>query len=390
MDKPMEDQMLIHALQHPQDDVWMHETKRLCLSTLNWSMVFQRGVAVGLGPLLYRQLRCVADELNIPEEELDHLRDEYLENLAKNAYRGLELKRILQTFRGAGLAAILLKGASLCEAVYQDPGARIYGDLDILVPKKKINLARDLLCSIGYQAKGAVEIQEHYRKHHHHLAPMVHPEKSVVVELHWNVNPRIHVDIDSWWKRSVLTEIQGMPVRILGCTDMLLHLCLHLFSSGDTRNSLRGLVDIYRVLIHAGQAIDWAIFNEQTKCYGIQKEGYAVLQTTKHIMDPQGSSTVWPETMPAPPSLVTQMAENVFSMEKKRPFPGSLLAFQTESSWVKKIALLKRHFFPTAAEMNALYNVAGSSWKIYLYYCIRPIQLFWRYGSFTRHLLGTK
>jgi hypothetical protein len=219
---------------------------------------------------------------------------------------------------------------------------------------------------------------------------MVHPEKSVVVELHWNVNPRIHVDIDTWWSRSMSTEIHGIPVRILGWTDMLLHLCLHLFSSGDTRKSLRGLVDVYRLLIQAGNTIDWANFDEQTRRYGIQQQVYAVLQTTKHIMDPKGRSAAWPVTMTTPLSMVTQMEAIVFSMEKDRVFPGSIIAIQTEGNWLKKIALLKRRFFPASAEMKAVYDIAGSSWKIYLYYFIRPIQLFWRYGRFTRHLLGTK
>jgi hypothetical protein len=182
----------------------------------------------------------------------------------------------------------------------------------------------------------------------------------------------------------------GIPVRILSWTDMLLHLCLHLFSSGDTRNSLRGLVDIYRVLIQAGDTIDWMNFDQQTRRYGIQKEVYAVLQTTQYILDPQGRSAAWPETLPAPPSLVTQMEEIVFSMEEDRAFPGSLVAIQTEASWLKKMALLKRRIFPTAAEMRAVYDVAGSSWKICFYYLFRPIQLFWRYGRYTRHLLGTK
>jgi cobalamin-dependent methionine synthase I len=104
----------------------------------------------------------------------------YLENWARNAYLGIELKRILQRFQDAGFAALLLKGASLSEAVYHDSGSRRYNDLDILVPQKDLDRALGMLITLGYLNEDAAEFQEHYRNHHHHLAPMIHREKSVV------------------------------------------------------------------------------------------------------------------------------------------------------------------------------------------------------------------
>ena len=390
MEKVKENLMLVHALRHPHDSLWMKEAKRLCASPLNWTEVFKCADSANIGPLLYRQLRAEKEALSIPEDGFDVLKNAYFINLAKNSYQGIELGRILQAFKNDSIDALLLKGASISEAAYHDPGARIFGDLDILVRKEDMDRAQELLGELGYQAEGTAESQEHYRGKHHHLAPMIHPEKSVVVELHWNINPRIHVDVDGWFHRSVIIQLFGIPVRILGLTDMVLHTCLHLFSSGETRTSLRGVVDIYRVVIAAGDRIDWELLDEEAKRYGIQEMVNAVLQATQNIMDPQAYHSIWPENMPANPSLVAKMEAIAFSMRQQVPFPGTLMAFQAEKRWLKKTAMIWHRFFPSTAEMKARYGLAHASWKIYFYYLLRPFQLFGRYGRFGRSLLGMK
>ncbi len=389
MDNHRENRTLVHALQLPQDDQWVMETRRLFASSSKWEAVFRRAETLGLGPLLYHQLHCYADDLNIPKETVALLKNAYLQNFAQNMFRGFELKRILRTFGDEGLSAILLKGAALAEAVYNDPGARAYKDLDILVHKRDLARARDLLQRLGYRTDSSIEVQENYRKNHHHLAPMIHDETSVVVELHWNINNRIHVDVDAWWSRSTAASISGLPTRILGWTDMALHLCLHLFSSGETKTTLRGLVDIHRLLVHAGESIDWTLFDNEAKRYGIQGESYAVLQTARNIFDPLGTRISWPVLHTAP-SLVALMEKTLFQKDQPNSIPGSLVSIGSEKRWRRKFALLQRRFFPNRAEMSYRYGISTSSWKVYVYYFFRPFQLLWRYGMFTRHLFLTK
>jgi len=385
-----EDSFLIHALQHPLDDQWKQRAIRLCTPSLNWLRVFERADTLGLGPVLYRQLRGVQAHLKLPHDGMEILKNVYLRNLAKNTYRGIELNRILKAFHDAGVATMLLKGAALAEGVYNDPGARVYGDLDILVKMADLERARELLCHLNYASSETASAQDYYRRHHHHLAPMIHQEKSVVVELHWNVDWRICVDIDAWWKRSVPADIAGCQVRVLGWADMVLHLCVHLFSSGGTRKSLRGLYDIYRALQCAGGSMDWVLFDAEVHRYGLSEEIYPVLQTTRNIMDPGGNRVVWPECLPANASLVAQMESIVFGIDNRHPFPGSLVAIQAEKRLGKKISRLWKRIFPNPTQMTMHYGLAESSWKVYLYYLFRPLQLFWRYGKYTRHLLVSK
>ena len=385
-----EDRFLIHALQLPQDERWQQMLTRMCTPALNWPTVCQRADAVGLGPVLYRQLGAMQEDLNITDDGLEVLKSNYLRNLAKNTYFGIELKRILKAFQDDGIAVILLKGAALAETVYHDPGARVYRDLDILVKKADIECARQILQRLDYVIQVTTDAQEHYRRNHHHLAPMIHSEKAVVVELHWQVDCRIHVDIDAWWKRSVPATICGRQVRVLGWGDMVLHLCLHLFFSGVARSSLRDMYDIYRVLQHAGRSIDWTLFDAEVQRYDLREQIYAVLQTTKSIMDPLGDQVVWPENLSANPSLVAQMESIVFSKDHRYSFPGSLLTIKTEKRWSKKVCLLWNRFFPDTTRMALRYGIAKSSWKLYLFYLFRPLQLIWRYARCIRHFLPSK
>lgn len=390
MNITLEDLFLIHALQYPLDDQWEQKAVRLCTPPLNWSRLFQRADAIGLGPLLYRQLNGVKAQLELPDHGMEFLRNTYLRNLAKNIYRGIELNRMLKAFSDAGVAVILLKGAALAEGVYNDPGARVYGDLDLLLKKDDLERGRELLSSLNYTSSETAGAQDYYRTHHHHLAPMIHQEKSVVVELHWNVNNRINVDIRDWWNRSVPTDITGCRVRVLGWADLVLHLCLHLFSSGETRNSMRGVYDIYRALQCAGASMDWTLFDAEAHRYGVREEVYPALQMTRNLFDPGGIRAVWPAFLPADASLVAQMESIVFSIDNPTPFPGSLVAIQAEKQLGNKISRLWKLFFPNSTQMAMRYGVAESSWKVYLYYLFRPLQLFWRYGKYTRQFLVPK
>ncbi|WP_372683854.1 nucleotidyltransferase family protein, partial [Desulfosarcina sp.] len=170
----------------------------------------------------------------------------------------------------------------------------------------------------------------------------------------------------------------------------VLHLCLHLFAGGETRNSLRGVYDIYRSLQCAGSSMDWALFDEEARRYGLAEEVYPVLKTTRNIFDPGENRVVWPASLPADRSMVVQMESIIFRMDNRNSYPGSLIAIQAEKRLRKKISALWKRFFLNPTQMAMHYGVAESSWKVYLFYLFRPLQLFWRYGKYTRQFILPK
>jgi hypothetical protein len=80
----------------------------------------------------------------------------------------------------------LLKGISSCTAHYAAPHLRPMGDVDILVEPECIADADRIVRELGYEPRRS---STDYRDHHH-LAPLVHPETDVWIELHHALFPR--------------------------------------------------------------------------------------------------------------------------------------------------------------------------------------------------------
>jgi Uncharacterised nucleotidyltransferase/Transglutaminase-like superfamily len=107
----------------------------------------------------------------LPEEH--HLREEL-----RNARRNLEiqhqlvknqLKPLLKAWSDAGIKVMLIKGFWLAEFIYERPGDRGYGDIDVLVPEEEaqeaIQLARDAGWSVTIERKTSGNQNSHEEAH---------------------------------------------------------------------------------------------------------------------------------------------------------------------------------------------------------------------------------
>jgi hypothetical protein len=103
-------------------------------------------------PLWYVQLKRDGLLALLPEELQEYLAALHQANVERNAELRAGLEELLQLLASVGIDALLLKGAAtFCDDLYADPGARIMGDLDILVERARAEEARDLLLGIGYE-----------------------------------------------------------------------------------------------------------------------------------------------------------------------------------------------------------------------------------------------
>jgi len=65
-------------------------------------------------------------------------------------YLQLVSQRLLAMLADAGIPAAALKGPQLSEAIYGDPGRRVSGDIDLLVPARRLHDAAEVVCALGY------------------------------------------------------------------------------------------------------------------------------------------------------------------------------------------------------------------------------------------------
>jgi hypothetical protein len=197
----------------------------------------------------------------LPAEARRTLQGVYLQYRQANAIRGQALAELLGAFRSARIECLALKGAALAHLVYPEPGLRTMRDLDLLVRRDDLALARGVLEALGYK----VPPDSSQAAHYHHLPSASKRMEGVLVsvEVHYKLFPTTRyyqpVELDDLLAKAVSFQAGGQPALAPGAEDMLYHVYRHALGPPLLATPLRfiwladlaGLVEQY-----AGQ-IDW-------------------------------------------------------------------------------------------------------------------------------------
>jgi hypothetical protein len=145
-----------------------------------------------------------------------------------------------------GLPLVLLKGTAFVAAGLSAGVGRSIGDLDILVPRSRIEEAEAALLAAGWEwVKPDPYDDAYYRRWMHELPPLIHRERDRMIDVHHTILPltaRITPDADALLENSVAL---GNGMRVLSPNDMLCHAAAHLFADGDLAGGLRNLWDVH-------------------------------------------------------------------------------------------------------------------------------------------------
>lgn len=146
-------------------------------------------------------------------------------NAARNARLMERLREAAAALDAAGIPAVALKGAVF---VLEEPAQapwRFLGDLDLLVPRHRIEDAAAALAPLSYDAGGVPDFGEEL----HHAPPLLHADGEAVVELHARLFPSAGNDLLP--PERLLAEarpvqaVQGLSVP--SPTERLVHLIAH-------------------------------------------------------------------------------------------------------------------------------------------------------------------
>ena len=153
----------------------------------------------------------------------------------------MELERILPGLEAAGCAPILLKGAGLALTVYPDPLVRWFADLDLLVPRERLETACARLEALGYRPAPSRAVWAWYDRHHFHRI-LIGPRGSVV-ELHWDLvlpGSVYRTDLAGLRARAQAARLGRQACRVAAPVDQILHAVY--------QNIANGFVDLRRLL----------------------------------------------------------------------------------------------------------------------------------------------
>jgi hypothetical protein len=230
--------------------------KRLAHSAIDWPAFLCMAGNHDLQSLCYWRLQQHCSSA-VPSHIFDALRRHFRHNTDRNLFLTGELFRILDALQRGGVPAAAFKGPVFSWSIYETPAAREFTDLDLLVHRKDIVRAKDLLRELGYRSEspmpGGAELQ--FFKYGGQLV-LIREAPAVTVDLHWDLAPRsmgLALAADALWPQLILVPVAGRPVLSFDPNDQLMLSALHGGKHGWT--TLAWLADIDAMV--ETQTLDW-------------------------------------------------------------------------------------------------------------------------------------
>ncbi len=192
-----------------------------------WQSLIAIAIEHDVAPLLaFRLIDRVPDELPAPlRKGLEiYLEGERLSGIAAADQLGVWL----QELAAAGIDAMRYKGPRLARDLHGAPGLRSSLDLDVLLPRDRIDDALRGLTERGFTMRmGRRRIARQRVTGYEYL--LFHPEL-MPVEPHWALTSHhqaFEIDYAALWRESHAGEFEGVPCRIPSVEWEVLLLCLH-------------------------------------------------------------------------------------------------------------------------------------------------------------------
>ena len=255
---------LLFALLRPQrgTEPWH------ALSFDSWMALLRLAGQTWLIGALQWRLRALGLTEAAPPEILDYIgaAAQLARARAQDQVRqALEIARVLNS---AGLEPVFLKGAAAqLTGLYPDPGARLSGDIDLLVAPSQLALATATLAAHGY-AEASGKVTEGDSGQGKHAPRLFRADQRFGVE--------IHRAIISGRQAGTLTaleilasaeaiECDGVCCRAPRVDHRIMHCIIHLM--GDYRLgapvSVRQLLELRLLVEQAGPNLDWRAINQR-------------------------------------------------------------------------------------------------------------------------------
>ncbi|HEX8886734.1 MAG TPA: nucleotidyltransferase family protein [Noviherbaspirillum sp.] len=158
-----------------------------------------------------------------------------------------EITQIRQALDSVGLPLILLKGAAYLAAGVPAASGRSFADIDILVPRARINQAEAALMMHGWATSHHSAYDDrYYRAWMHELPPMQHGRRMTVVDVHHAILPATASSKPD--SARLIAAARALPERpgvlVLAPVDMVIHSACHLFHEEELEKGLRDLSDL--------------------------------------------------------------------------------------------------------------------------------------------------
>lgn len=230
------------------------------LDAADWDRLLRQAGGTGLLP----RIALDADDLGLMDRLADPIQRRLIaaRALASRQRRAVawEASKLDEALAPLGIPVVLLKGAAYAVADLPAARGRLFGDIDILVPKSSLGAVEAALRLHGWHGTHhSAYDQRYYRQWMHELPPLTHIRRQSHLDVHHNLLPetaRLRTRPDR-----VIEASHALPgftaLRVPRLEDLVLHSATHLFHEGEWGNGLRDLTDLDALLRDGTTRENW-------------------------------------------------------------------------------------------------------------------------------------
>ncbi|MEA3031431.1 MAG: hypothetical protein QOG13_2756 [Sphingomonadales bacterium] len=245
-----------------------------------------------------------------------------------------------------GVCVVLMKGTAFHAADLDASVGRSVGDLDILVPRERLDDVETALIGAGWERLKPADGYDdaYYRRWMHELPPLIHRTRDRMIDVHHTILPltaRPRPDAQALIADSVALE-NGL--RILSPADMVVHAAAHLLADGDLAGGLRNLWDIDRLLRQFDSPAFWRTLGERARLHQLEGPVDRALRLSHRLFATPLEKRDSPYFSPADRLFAARLlARNGWGRERRKALR---FAFYVRSHWLRMPPLmLARHLW---------------------------------------------
>jgi hypothetical protein len=377
----LEVELLLLSVSHQIDEPGFERILFLVQQEIDWNYLLDLAIEHKVIQILYSKLKNICPSY-IPNHILCEMRQIFGANSKKNLVLTEKLLQIIHVFQNNNIPCLTFKGVSLGILAYQKTGLRTFTDLDILVPKKFISQATELLIDSGYKPQfNFSEVQQNKYLQMRNELTFVNPSGDIHLDLHWSLlsqNLSFSLNTESVWKYQTDIPINNRLIPSLSPEIMVLYLCAH--GAKDSWIYLQSICDLAR-LIYQHPNLDWREILTQAGKLGTKRMLYLGLELCQDIFEVSLPQEIQLKiiTEPQVKSLVQQVKENLFDESKSKDslFKRKPIYLKAMDSWQDKLVFYFDLIRPTPLEWQI---VVLPTWLSMLYYPLRLIRLAIKYS----------
>jgi Uncharacterised nucleotidyltransferase len=368
----------------PSQDV--QRVKGIVAGSLDWDSLLQESAHHGMIPLLYWNLSRIP-ALGLPKTVLNRLKDAFTAIAWRNLALTRELVTLVNLLADSGVRALPYKGPLLAAAAYKNVSLRHFSDIDILVAKKDVPKAKEVLIKNSYRPRLNLtprEERNYFQSHHEYR--FIRSADGIVIEIQWALCEETFsfpFVFDEYWDSREPMTLAGGEVSTFAPEDLLLVLCVH--GSQHRWRQLKWVCDINEFVKIYGEKLNWKRVLHKAQVSGGERMLLLGLCVARNLLDATLPEEVLKKIHKERviQSVGREVQENMFrGISPHARFQDEPFVFfwRTKKRWRDKAALVVKYFPEYFARMikpnRKDRQFLSLPSHLYLgYYLVRPVRL---------------